>query len=59
MLVAQRTRELALLRAIGASRSQVLRLVLGEAVVVDLLGSGLGLGLGLLIAVGGQWIIRR
>lgn len=58
MLVAQRTRELALLRAVGASRGQVMRLVLGEAVVVGVLGSGLGLGLGLLIAAGAQWIIR-
>ncbi|HEY5986928.1 MAG TPA: FtsX-like permease family protein [Streptosporangiaceae bacterium] len=32
MLVAQRTRELALLRAVGASRRQVTRVVLGEAV---------------------------
>jgi putative ABC transport system permease protein len=58
MLVAQRTRELALLRAVGASRGQVLRLVLGEAVVVGILGSGLGLGLGLLIAGAAQWLIR-
>jgi putative ABC transport system permease protein len=58
MLVAQRTRELALLRAIGASRGQVLRLVLGEAVVVGVVGSGLGVGLGLLIAAGAMWIIR-
>ena len=40
MLVAQRTRELALLRAVGASRGQVLRLVLGEAIVIGLLGRG-------------------
>jgi putative ABC transport system permease protein len=57
MLVAQRTRELALLRAIGASRRQVLTMVLGEAAVVGLVGSGLGLGLGLLIAAGAQWAI--
>jgi len=49
MLVAQRTRELALLRAVGASRGQVLRLVLGEAIVIGLLGAvaGLVVGLGL------------
>jgi len=58
MLVAQRTRELALLRAVGASRAQVLRMVLGEAAVVGLVGSGLGLGLGLLIAAGAQAAIR-
>ncbi|MBK6872556.1 MAG: ABC transporter permease [Kineosporiaceae bacterium] len=58
MLVAQRTRELALLRALGASRGQVLRMVLGEAALVGLVGSGLGLGFGMLIAAAAQWAIR-
>jgi putative ABC transport system permease protein len=52
MLVAQRTRELALLRAVGASRGQVMRVVLGEALVLGLFGSLLGLGLGILLADG-------
>lgn len=52
MLVAQRTRELALLRALGASRRQVTRSVLGEALVVGLIGGLIGTGLGLLVAVG-------
>ena len=47
MLVAQRTRELALLRAIGASRRQVMSAVLGEAAVVGVVASTVGLGLGL------------
>jgi putative ABC transport system permease protein len=49
MLVAQRTRELALLRAVGASRSQVMRVVLGEAAAIGLVGGALGLagGIGL------------
>jgi len=46
MLVAQRSRELALLRALGASRRQVRRSVLAEAVVVGVLGSTAGLALG-------------
>jgi putative ABC transport system permease protein len=50
ILVAQRTRELALLRALGASRGQVRRSVLGEAFVVGLVGSGLGVALGLGLA---------
>jgi putative ABC transport system permease protein len=54
MLVGQRSRELALLRAIGASRAQVTRSVLGEAVVIGLVGSALGIGLGLLIAAGAK-----
>jgi putative ABC transport system permease protein len=52
MLVAQRTRELALLRAIGASRGQVLRVVLGEAAVLGIIGSLFGLGIGVLLAAG-------
>jgi putative ABC transport system permease protein len=43
MLVAQRTRELALLRAIGAGRPQVTRAVIGEAIAVGFVGSTLGL----------------
>ncbi len=46
ILVAQRSRELALLRALGASRRQVTRSVLAEAVAVGLVGSTLGLLLG-------------
>ncbi|MGY1739646.1 MULTISPECIES: ABC transporter permease [unclassified Blastococcus] len=43
MLVAQRTRELALLRALGAARGQVTRSVLAEALVLGVVGSTLGL----------------
>jgi putative ABC transport system permease protein len=49
--VGQRSRELALLRVIGASRRQVFRSVLGEAVLVGLAASLIGLGLGVLAAV--------
>jgi putative ABC transport system permease protein len=52
MLVGQRSRELALLRAIGATRAQVIRSVLGEAVIIGLVGSVLGIAFGLLIAAG-------
>ena len=52
ILVAQRSRELALLRAMGASRRQVTRAVLLEAVVVGLIGSTLGLLLGFALASG-------
>jgi putative ABC transport system permease protein len=50
--VAQRLRELATLRTLGASRRQVLGSVVLEAVVVGLVGSIIGLFLGLAIAVG-------
>ncbi len=52
ILVAQRSRELALLRAIGASRRQVTRSVLFEALVLGVVGSTVGLGLGVLLAMG-------
>ena len=45
--VAQRTRALALLRALGATRRQVLASVLLEALVVGILGAALGLVAGL------------
>ena len=52
VLVAQRARDLAMLRAIGATRRQVACSVLGEALLVGLLGGTVGLGLGLLLALG-------
>jgi putative ABC transport system permease protein len=52
IIVAQRTRELALLRCLGASRRQVMTSVLVESVIVALVASLVGLGLGVLIASG-------
>jgi putative ABC transport system permease protein len=54
IVVAQRTREMALLRAIGARRRQVRRAVVVEAVVVGLVGSAIGfvVGLGLAALLG-------
>jgi putative ABC transport system permease protein len=50
--VAQRTRELATLRTVGASRPQVRWAVLLEAFVIGAMASLIGLGLGILLAVG-------
>ncbi|MFD8708781.1 ABC transporter permease [Kitasatospora sp. NPDC059648] len=52
MLVAQRTRELALLRAVGATRRQITRSVKAEAALVGLTASVAGLLAGIGIAVG-------
>ncbi|HZP29421.1 MAG TPA: ABC transporter permease, partial [Acidimicrobiia bacterium] len=52
ILVAQRTRELGLLRAMGASGPQVVGVVLAESAVVGALASAVGLGLGLAAAAG-------
>jgi putative ABC transport system permease protein len=50
--VGQRTRELALLRLVGAGRGQVFRSVLGEAALTGLAASLVGLGLGVVAALG-------
>jgi putative ABC transport system permease protein len=52
ILVAQRTRDLALLRALGASRGQVLTSVVAEAFIVGVVASAVGLGLGVAVANG-------
>ena len=52
MLVAQRTKEIALMRAVGASRKQITRSVLAEAAVVGLVASVIGFVLGVGLAVG-------
>ena len=52
IIVGQRTRELALLRVVGASRGQVLRSVLTEAAIVGLVSSAVGVGLGVLAGIG-------
>ena len=52
ILVTQRTRELALLRALGASGRQVTWSVILEALVMGIVASAAGLALGLLVAMG-------
>ncbi|MFJ2807062.1 ABC transporter permease [Kitasatospora sp. NPDC087271] len=58
MLVAQRTKELALLRAVGASRKQITRSVLVEALLVGLTASVAGLLAGVGIAAGLQALLN-
>src|SRR5512142_1487593 len=50
--VAQRTRENGLMRALGASKRQVLGSVLLEAVVVGIIASVIGLAAGVVVAIG-------
>jgi putative ABC transport system permease protein len=54
--IAQRTRELATLRTLGASRRQVLGSIIVEALVVGIVASIVGLFLGLLLAKGLFWL---
>jgi putative ABC transport system permease protein len=51
IIVAQRLRELALLRAVGASRRQVVASVLGESLVIGVVASAVGLIAGIGLAV--------
>lgn len=53
MLVGQRTREFALLRALGMSRPQLSSIVLVEALIIGVLGSALGIvaGMGLVMLI--------
>ncbi|MGI8507190.1 MAG: ABC transporter permease [Solirubrobacteraceae bacterium] len=50
--IAQRTREFATLRTLGASRRQVLRAILAESLAVGILASAIGLLAGLALAQG-------
>ena len=57
--VAQRTREFATLRTLGARRGQVLRSVIVEALVIGILGSITGLFFGLALAKGLNWVFAQ
>ena len=57
--VAQRTKQLAMLRALGASRRQVLRSVMTEAIVIGVIGSAAGLAFGVVVACGAPGDVRR
>jgi putative ABC transport system permease protein len=53
--VLQRRRELGLLRAVGATRGQVLRSVLAEATLMGALGAAIGFGVGILL----EWYVVK
>ncbi|GAA0745208.1 ABC transporter permease [Dactylosporangium roseum] len=56
IIVAQRTQELALLRAMGASRGQVMRSVLLEALLIGVVGSAFGFAVGLGLGALGAYL---
>jgi putative ABC transport system permease protein len=58
ILVAQRTRELALFRALGASRRQVLLATMIEAAAVGLVAAILGVAIGALLATGLEAVFK-
>ena len=57
IVVAQRTREMALLRAIGASTRQVLGSIVGESLVIGVLASAVGVLGGIALAIGLRWVM--
>ena len=59
MTVLQRTRELGMLRTLGATRTMVVRTVLREALALGVVGCLLGLGLGVLLAIGLVRLMRE
>ncbi|MDB5304543.1 MAG: hypothetical protein JWM97_2092 [Phycisphaerales bacterium] len=50
MAVRERTREMAILRTLGFTPGEILQLVLGESVLISIVGGLAGLGLGFLLA---------
>lgn len=58
IILAQRMKEMALLRAIGATRRQVLRSVMLEALATGLFASVVGLLLGIVISLGIQALLK-
>ncbi|HVT81387.1 MAG TPA: FtsX-like permease family protein [Phycisphaerae bacterium] len=50
MAVRERTREMAILRTLGFRPGEILQLVLGESVLIALVGSGFGLVIGFLLS---------
>jgi putative ABC transport system permease protein len=58
IIVGQRTRELALLRVVGASRPQVFRSVLAESAIVGFVSSAIGVGIGVAAAIGLQALVN-
>jgi putative ABC transport system permease protein len=69
-MVMERTREVGILKALGFSRLDIVRMLLGETLVLTLLGSGLGIALtfltqailketspGLMILISARWIV--
>jgi putative ABC transport system permease protein len=57
--VTERTREIGIRKAIGASRSNIILQFLMEAVVLSLIGGGIGMGLGLVATIGAASLLSK
>jgi putative ABC transport system permease protein len=58
IIVAQRTREMALLRAVGASQRQVMTSVIIESILIGVFASALGLVAGVMLSAGLKGILN-
>ncbi|MCA9560203.1 MAG: FtsX-like permease family protein [Myxococcales bacterium] len=59
MLIYQRKREIGVLRAVGASRNDVRLIILGEALLIGLVGGGAGAATGYGLAALADWVAGR
>jgi putative ABC transport system permease protein len=54
MAVRERTREMAILRTLGFNPEEILQLIVGEAILISIVGGVFGLGIGYLLSLGIQ-----
>jgi len=59
MNVSERRRQLSILRAVGAKRKDVSSMLLGEAIMLGVVGTVVGLGLGVTLAFLGTYFVGR
>lgn len=59
MNVSERRRQLSILRAIGAKKGQISGMLLGESLLLGIVGTGIGLGVGVVVAFFATTLVGR